>query len=89
MSAMAVSISRAHVLAAVDRRNREVAALGGGAVAEIAAFVCGTPLVRRPSVESISSRASCVRTVKRTSSKMKNSASGPNIAVSPMPVDFR
>ena len=47
------------------------------------------PELHAASTESISKNEPCMVVPKRTSSKMKNSFSGPNSALSPMPVDFR
>jgi hypothetical protein len=65
----------AHVVRAVDRRHRKVAALDGGTVAAVAAFELGAGvpgrLVLLDLVEAVAS------VLQRTWSKMKNSGSGP------------
>ena len=66
----------AHVLRGIDRGNREIAALGADAVAEIAALVGRVGVGRQ--FDGVENEAGVIGSaLKRTSSKTKNSASGP------------
>ena len=71
------------------RRDREIAALGADAVAEVAALVGRVGVGRQFDRVDAGSRCCTASAAKRTSSNTKNSASGPKKTVSPMPVDLR
>ena len=79
---------RADILLRVHRRYREIAALDARTVAEVAALVhlLGVP---EASSESILTKLPLMSAPQRTSSRMKNSASGPKYAVSATPVLLR
>ena len=78
----------ADVHRAVDRSDGEIAALGARAVGEVAAFIFAHRVGRQLDVVDLEA-AGVVLSSKRTSSNMKNSASGPTNTVSPMPVCLR
>ena len=78
----------AQVLEVIRRRDREVAFLVARLVREVRhLFPARVPCGLRWSPRGSTMQCSFVS--KRTSSKMKNSASAPKYAVSAMPVDFR
>jgi hypothetical protein len=67
----------AHVLRAVDRGHGEVAALDGGAVAAVAAFELLAGVPGRFVFVDLDEAEPDMSLPQRTSSKMKNSGSGP------------